>query len=159
MGYLDNTGLAHLWGKVKAALTAHENSTTKHVTAAERTAWNGKQNALKFDATPTAGSGNPVMSGGVKTYVDEQKALSLTVTLAAASWDAGTKAQTVSVVGVLADETKQAITPAPAPGSWEAAGQAGVRCTAQAAGSLTFACAEVPTVDLTYNMLIQEVQG
>ena len=78
------------------------------------------------------------------------------VTLPAASWDATAKTQTVSVAGVLADETKQAITPTPAPASWEAAGLAGVRCSAQAAGKLTFACSTVPTVDLTYNVLIQE---
>ena len=34
----------------------------------------GKQNALTFDATPTAQSTNPVTSGGIKSYIDEQGA-------------------------------------------------------------------------------------
>ena len=33
-------------------------------------ALNGKQDILTFDYTPTAGSGNPVRSAGIKTYVD-----------------------------------------------------------------------------------------
>ena len=98
------------------------------------------------------------MQAANKGYVDGMRAKAITVTLPAASWDATAKTQTVSVAGVLANETKQAITPAPESVSWEAAGQAGVRCTAQAAGKLTFTCSTVPTVDLTYNVLIQEVQ-
>lgn len=34
------------------------------------TALDNKQNKLTFDTTPTAGSTNPVTSGGVKNYVD-----------------------------------------------------------------------------------------
>lgn len=83
----------------------------------------------------------------------------LAITLPAASWDAAAKTQTVTVTGVLADETKQAITPAPAPASMAAAGESGVYCSGQGADSLTFTCKTVPTADLTYNVLIQEVQG
>lgn len=50
---------------VQVNLDGHEDDTTAHVTAAERTAWNAKQNALTFDTTPTNGSTNPVTSGGV----------------------------------------------------------------------------------------------
>lgn len=83
----------------------------------------------------------------------------LAITLPAASWDAAAKTQTAAVTGVLADETKQAITPAPAPASMAAAGESGVYCSGQGADSLTFTCKTVPTADLTYNVLIQEVQG
>ena len=38
-------------------------------TQAQQTA-DAKQDELTFDTTPTAGSGNPVTSGGIKTYVD-----------------------------------------------------------------------------------------
>lgn len=31
-----------------------------------------KQNSLTFDSTPTANSGNPVTSGGIKTYADKK---------------------------------------------------------------------------------------
>lgn len=51
---------------VQGNLNTHAENTVKHITATERTAWNGKQNALLFDTAPTAGSTNPVTSGGVK---------------------------------------------------------------------------------------------
>ena len=76
----------------------------------------------------------------------------ITITLPASGWS--NNQQTVTATGVTADN---AVTPSPAPASWEAAGAAGVRCTAQGADSLTFACSETPTEDLTYNVLIQEV--
>lgn len=58
-----------------ADLTAHTGNAAIHVTAAEKTAWDGKQAAmtagldyqapLAFDSVPTAGSVNPVTSAGV----------------------------------------------------------------------------------------------
>lgn len=59
-------------GAVQGNLDDHEADTTKHVTAAERTKWNGKQDKLTFDAAPTANSTNPVTSGGVKTELDKK---------------------------------------------------------------------------------------
>lgn len=56
---------------VQGNLNNHAENTIKHITAAERTAWNGKQNALTFDTTPTEGSTNPVTSGGVKAALDD----------------------------------------------------------------------------------------
>ena len=56
---------------VQGNLNTHAENTVKHITATERTAWNGKQNALTFDTAPTAGSTNPVTSGGVKTALDD----------------------------------------------------------------------------------------
>lgn len=56
---------------VQDNLNTHAENTVKHITAAERTAWNGKQNALTFDTAPTAGSTNPVTSGGVKAALDD----------------------------------------------------------------------------------------
>lgn len=50
----------------------HIANKTIHITAAERTKWNTKQNALTFDSIPRDNSTNPVTSGGVKTYVDNQ---------------------------------------------------------------------------------------
>ena len=54
----------------KSELSTHTSDTTVHITAAERTAWNAKQSALDFDTTPTAGSTNPVTSGGIKNAID-----------------------------------------------------------------------------------------
>ena len=49
---------------------ATEDATHRVVTDTEKATWNAKQNALTFDTTPTAGSTNPVTSGGVKTALD-----------------------------------------------------------------------------------------
>lgn len=51
---------------VQSNLNTHSGDTTKHITAAERAKWNSKQDALTFDSAPTAGSNNPITSGGVK---------------------------------------------------------------------------------------------
>ena len=57
---------------VQSNLEGHTGNTTVHITAAERTKWNGKQDKLTFDAAPTANSTNPVTSGGVKTELDKK---------------------------------------------------------------------------------------
>ena len=104
---------------------------------------------------PLTLSGDPAedLQAAPKQYVDALKPKPITITLPASGWS--NNQQTVTATGVTADN---AVTPSPAPASWEAAGAAGVRCTAQGADSLTFACSEPPAEDLTYNVLIQEVQ-
>ena len=59
--------------------------------------------------------------------------------------------QTVSVSGVTADNTLL-VTPAPA--SQDVYCEAGVKCSAQAAGSLTFECTDVPAEELKVNVVI-----
>lgn len=83
--------------------------------------------------------------------------VSTAVTLSASGWDSSSKTQTVTVSGVLADETKQLITPTPALAYQTAYYEAGIRCTNQAANSLTFTAETVPTEDLTIYVNIQEV--
>ena len=84
-------------------------------------------------------------------------ATSAAVTLTASGWDSSAKTQTATVSGVLADETKQLITPTPAASSQAAYYGAGIRCTNQAADSLTFTAKTIPTADLTVYVTIQEV--
>lgn len=72
-----------------------------------------------------------------------------TVSLAVANWSSN--AQTVSVTGVTASNL---VLVSPAPGSFVAYGNANVRCTAQAAGKLTFGCDRTPSVALTVNIVI-----
>lgn len=48
------------------------NSTHRAVSDSEKTTWNGKQDALTFDNTPTNGSSNPVKSGGVYTALNDK---------------------------------------------------------------------------------------
>lgn len=56
--------------KLDADLVDDTTAVNKFVTTAEKTTWNGKQDALTFDNTPTSGSNNPVKSGGIYTALD-----------------------------------------------------------------------------------------
>ena len=97
------------------------------------------------------------LKGYIKFMIDAAAPKSVTVTLAAASWDSTAKTQTVTVTGVKASEAAQMITPTPALASQTAYYDAGILCTGQAADSLTFTCKTVPTADLTVYVVIQEV--
>ena len=79
------------------------------------------------------------------------------VTLLASAWPGNS--QTITVPGVLADETKQLIQPVPAIASQAAYLAAGILCTGQAANNLTFTCQTVPTGNLTVYVVIQEVEN
>lgn len=79
----------------------------------------------------------------------------VTITLTASGWSNNT--QTVTVNGVLADETKQLIQPMPAVASQAAYMSAGIYCSGQAANSLTFTCSETPTEDIALYIVITEV--
>lgn len=75
--------------------------------------------------------------------------VSLTATLSVAGWSETT--QTVSVTGVTADSI---LTVTYAPASHDAWLDAGVYCSAQGAGTLTFTCESVPSAALTANIVI-----
>ena len=66
--------------------------------------------------------------------------------------------QTVTVEGILADVTKQAILPAPDTASIEAWGAAGITCTAQAENALTFSCTTLPDSEITVSIVILEAK-
>ena len=72
-----------------------------------------------------------------------------TGSLTVAGWS--NKTQIISVTGVSASNC---VIVAPDPGSLSAYVAAGVRCTAQASGKLTFTCQSVPTAALTVNVAI-----
>ena len=72
-----------------------------------------------------------------------------TVTLSSASWSSNT--QTVSVTGVTSTSK---VFVSPDPTSATAYGNAGVLCTAQGSGTLTFTCATTPSSNLTVNVVI-----
>ena len=80
--YPNSNNDGKVWGKwlrfanydelnaVNSSFTTHKNNTTVHITEDERNKWNAKQDALTFDAAPTAGSTNPVTSDGIKTALE-----------------------------------------------------------------------------------------
>ena len=97
------------------------------------------------------GNGAGGVSAAVKGTDYAAPSVGVSVTLRASGWNANAKTQTVSVAGVTA--TANCIITA-APDSYMAYAEAGVRCTAQGAGTLTFACETVPTADVAANVLI-----
>lgn len=70
-----------------------------------------------------------------------------TVSIAASAWSS--KEATVSVAGVTASNT---VICSPIEGSYAQWTENGVRCKAQAAGTLTFRCEETPTLDIVVNV-------
>lgn len=82
------------------------------------------------------------------------------VTLTAAGWDSGTKKQTVTVSGVLADTSKQVIWVAFASeAALDAYMDAGIVPVAQGANTVTFRADKVPTADISVTVLMQEVSA
>ena len=87
---------------------------------------------------------------GVKIDTNYQKKhTTATATLSSSSWSSNT--QTVSVSGVTSSNT---VIVSPAPASISAYGDAGVYCSAQGAGTLTFACSTTPSSSITVNVVI-----
>ena len=68
---------------------ATQDATHRVVTDTEKATWNAKQDALTFDTTPTAGSTNPVTSGGIKTALNEKAAKSEIVRTSTGLTDSG----------------------------------------------------------------------
>lgn len=71
-----------------------------------------------------------------------------TITLASANWS--DNSQTVSVTGITADGV---VLVSPVPSDQSAYTSAGILCTAQAAGTLTFTCDTVPSGDVDVNVV------
>ena len=135
-------------GKADSAL---QSVPSTYRTASEQdTIDNGKQAKITASGI-LKGNGAGGVSAAVKGTDYAAPSVGVSVTLRASGWDANAKTQTVSVAGVTA--TANCIITA-APDSYMAYSEAGVRCTAQGAGTLTFACETVPTEDVAANVLL-----
>ena len=77
--------------------------------------------------------------------------IALTADLSTAAWNGGEKTLAVTLSQ---DVTGKNLVVSPAPASFEAWCESGVRATAQNATNLTFTCTDVPATDLTANILI-----
>lgn len=150
-GYADQVS-----GAVQTALNAHATNTDIHVTVTEKNAW---ANKADIDDIPTGlselsdDSTHRLVSDAEKTTWGNKadKPTTKTATLLTAGWNASTKKQTVTVTGVTSTAI---IIVTPSPDSYVAYADAGVRCSAQGSGTLTFVCEDVPTEALTANILI-----
>ena len=116
----------------------------------------------QFDMTPTGwylrkaleindGGTGATTAAAARANLGAVAMKTATASLPVASWSSN--AQTVSVSGVTASNT---VIVTAAPASYEHYNECAVRCSAQAAGTLTFTCTDTPTSALTVNVLILE---
>jgi len=80
---------------------------------------------------------------------DRLTKVNTTITLAAANWSSNT--QTVNVTGMTATGV---VFPSPDPADQSAYTGAGILCTAQGSGTLTFTCTSVPSADIDVNVVM-----
>ena len=73
----------------------------------------------------------------------------ITITLSSSGWS--NNQQSVTATGVTADND---VFVSPAPGSYDAYCESGVRCESQSSNRLTFKCTEKPTSNLSVNVKI-----
>ena len=135
-------------GKADSALQSVPS--TYRTASAQDTIDNGKQAKITASGL-LKGNGAGGVSAAVKGTDYAAPSVGVSVTLMASGWNANAKTQMVNVSVVTA--TANCIITA-APDSYMAYAKAGVRCTAQGAGTLTFACETVPTADVEANVLI-----
>ena len=88
----------------------------------------------------------------VKEELRNSRPKSTLVTLPLSAWSNNT--QTVTVPGVLADESKQLIQPMPTIADQAVYSAAGISCTGQPANKLTFKAQTVPTEDVQVYVVI-----
>lgn len=135
-------------GKADSALQSVPS--TYRTASAQDTIDSGKQAKITASGL-LKGNGSGGVSAAVKGTDYAAPSVGVSVTLTASGWNANAKTQTVNVSVVTA--TANCIITA-APDSYMAYADAGVRCTAQGAGTLTFACETVPTANVVANVLI-----
>lgn len=95
------------------------------------------------------GTGSSTASAARSALGAQAAVVKKTGSLTVAGWS--NKKQTISVAGVT---VSNCVIVAPAPASQEAYVAAGIKCTTQASGKLTFTCQSVPTAALTVNVAI-----
>lgn len=111
----------------------------------------GTLDAARLPAVPVdkGGTGAATADEARASLGAEGKHTPSSVTLTASGWS--NNSQTISVSGMTATLD---VVVSPAPDSYEDWGSAGVFCSAQGAGTLTFSCKETPSSSLTANLLI-----
>ena len=84
----NSTFTADQWTAINSGISAslittynnHVNNSTIHVTASDKTTWNGKQDALQYDTVPTASSSKMLTSGAIKTALDGKVSTNTAIT-------------------------------------------------------------------------------
>lgn len=94
----------------------------------------------------------------VRTDINAARPTVTLITLKSTGWDSTAKTQSVTVASIVADESAQRIIPIAHADSRTAYNEAGCMAIAQSAGSLTFECDTVPTVDLKVWVEVKNVK-
>ena len=138
-------------------LSYDQNIKTFHPFISQHFQWSkGGLVLIAYNTLPKwIGDTKPTYTASEVGAADKPKRVS--VTLTASGWNSSAKTQTVTVNGVLADESAQVIQPIPALASQSAYNAAGILATGQAANSITFTASTVPTADLSVYIVITEV--
>lgn len=183
--FLDKTGLAYFWGKIKEAINAISHVIEQNKLKQQKF-WRGTKQ--EYDAIPVkdpntmyvvtdepAGSAPIGSAGGdmmasiydpdnksqnIFAYADTvSKPHMISISLESAGWDSTAKTQSVSVSGVSGEETAQVIFTKATNDSREAYLGAGIVCSSQSENVLTFTAEELPTVDIVVNVVVWEVRA
>jgi len=166
MAYLDNSGLAYFWGKLKSLLAnkvdkvSGKGLSTNDYTTDEKTKLAGiEEGATKntvvndLTSTSTTSALSAAQGNALKTLVDGKAAVtSVQGTLTASGWTESGDAFT-QTLGNSAITGTGDIVVSPAPDSFTDYGAAAVHATAHAAGSVTFSAAKKPGGNLTVNLI------
>lgn len=134
--------------------TAGDSSAKVATTAFVATAVANKQATLVSGTNIKTVNGESILGSGDLTVGGSVSYTTQAVGIPASAWS-GTTA-TVNATGVTADND---VIVAPAPASMSAWAAAGVYCSAQGAGTLTFTCSTAPTEALTANVMCFEGGG
>lgn len=94
----------------------------------------------------------------VRTDINNSRPTVTLVTLKSTGWDFTAKTQTVTVAGIIADESAQRIIPIAHSNSRSAYNEAGCMGVEQGEGSLTFECKTMPSVDLKVWVEVKNVK-
>lgn len=94
----------------------------------------------------------------VRTDINNSRPTVTLVTLKSTGWDSTAKTQTVTVAGIIADESAQRIIPIAHSNSRSAYNEAGCMGVEQGEGSLTFECKTMPSVDLKVWVEVKNVK-
>lgn len=135
-----------------ASITVDNVSTDIYVPYNDQPLVNSKTQAGYLPA-PGLANANRVWgtdSTGEPAWREWSNSTSQTIILDKDDWSVS-KVQTINVAGV---STTNTIVVSPIPAHLDIYGQCGIACMTQQAGSLTFKCEEIPTEDISVNILI-----
>lgn len=134
----DGTGSVNGWDNVKTTLTNHTESI-------------GTIQSSLSTVEGTISTIEGEISGlNADIQTKNNKLNAVTVTLTVAGWDSSALTQTVAASNVTVDNI---VWVSPAPASFDAYGKAGIRGTAQGAGTITFTCTKVPAEEITVEVV------